>query len=115
MGGGDYQKVCFSDNTRHVLLKLIASCEHHESAFTAVAWLCILWSGVFFLTVRYVLLQREEFTREPALLKKLCSAIRKGATVDNCCDLFTAVQRLCGDDVQDPLLEQGRQQQEEVS
>lgn len=69
----------------------------------------------FFLTVCYVLLQREEFTREPALLKKLCSAIRKGATVDNCCDLFTAVQRLCGDDVQDPLLEQGGQKlQEEV-
>lgn len=90
---------------------------HHESAFTAVARLCLLWSVFFFsLTVCYMLFQREEFTREPALLKKLCSAIRKGATVDNCCNLFTAVQRLCGDDVQDPLLEQGGQQlQEEVS
>lgn len=59
-------------------------------------------------------LQREEFTREPALMKKLCSAIREGVTVDNCCDLFTAVHCLCGDDLEEDVqLEQ--QRQEEVS
>lgn len=53
------------------------------------------------------MLQREEFTTEPALLRKLCSAIREGVTVDNCCDLFTAVHSLCGDDsVEDFYLEQ---------
>ncbi|RVE73942.1 hypothetical protein OJAV_G00036310 [Oryzias javanicus] len=53
------------------------------------------------------LLRREEFTREPTLLKKLCSAIREGVTVDNCCDLFTAVHHLCGDALEeDFLLEQ---------
>ncbi|XP_073332707.1 BTB/POZ domain-containing protein 8 isoform X1 [Pagrus major] len=58
--------------------------------------------------------RREEFTREPALLKKLCSAIREGVTVDNCCDLFAAVYLLCGDDMEDEsLLELERQKQEE--
>ncbi|XP_026200715.1 AP2-interacting clathrin-endocytosis protein isoform X1 [Anabas testudineus] len=58
--------------------------------------------------------RREEFTREPTLLKKLCSAIREGVTVDNCCDLFAAVDDLCGDDIEDnALLEQSRQKQEE--
>lgn len=46
-------------------------------------------------------LQREEFTREPALLKKLCGAVRDGVTVENACDLFSAVDRLCGDDAED--------------
>uniref|UniRef100_UPI0037E740BA BTB/POZ domain-containing protein 8 n=1 Tax=Semicossyphus pulcher TaxID=241346 RepID=UPI0037E740BA len=58
--------------------------------------------------------KREEFTREPTLLKKLCSAIREGVTVDNCCDLFTAVYLLTGDDgEEDSLLELGGQKQEE--
>ncbi|XP_069560067.1 BTB/POZ domain-containing protein 8 [Brachyistius frenatus] len=58
--------------------------------------------------------RREEFTREPTLLKKLCSAIREGVTVDNCCDLFTAVHRLCGDDIEEGFhLEQGGPKQEE--
>ncbi|XP_018525493.1 LOW QUALITY PROTEIN: AP2-interacting clathrin-endocytosis protein [Lates calcarifer] len=58
--------------------------------------------------------RREEFTREPTLLKKLCSSIREGVTVDNCCDLFTAVNSLCGDDMEDDsLLEQRGQKQEE--
>ncbi|KAM3619149.1 uncharacterized protein V6R79_003736 [Siganus canaliculatus] len=48
--------------------------------------------------------RREEFTREPTLLKKLCSAIREDATVDNCCDLFTAVHHLCGDDMEENCL-----------
>lgn len=61
------------------------------------------------------MLQREEFTREPALLKKLCSAIREGVTVDNCCDLFAAVNDLCGGDVEDDaLLERGGHKHEEV-
>ncbi len=54
--------------------------------------------------------QREEFTQEPTLLKKLCSAIRERVTVDNCCDLFTAVYDLCGGDMEEnSLLEQQRQ------
>lgn len=65
-----------------------------------------------FLSVCYMPLQREEFTREPTLWKKLCSAIREGVTVDNCCDLFAAVYCLCGDDMEeDSLLEQGGQTQ----
>ncbi|XP_059196792.1 BTB/POZ domain-containing protein 8 [Centropristis striata] len=60
------------------------------------------------------LCRREEFTREPTLLKKLCSAIREGVTVDNCCDLFAAVYFLCGDDLEeDSLLAQAGQKQEE--
>lgn len=61
-------------------------------------------------------LQREEFTREPTLLKKLCSAIREGVTVENCCDLFAAVNYLCGDDMEEEsLLEPRREKQEEVN
>ncbi|KAM6939187.1 BTB/POZ domain-containing protein 8 isoform 2-T4 [Lycodopsis pacificus] len=55
------------------------------------------------------LCRREGFTREPTLLKKLCSAIREGVAVDNCCDLFAAVHYLCGDDME----EDGGQKQEE--
>ncbi|XP_068176386.1 BTB/POZ domain-containing protein 8 isoform X2 [Antennarius striatus] len=52
------------------------------------------------------LCRREGFTQDPTLLKKLCSAIRDGVTVDNCCRLFNAVQLLCGDDLaEDSLLE----------
>ncbi|KAM4549186.1 BTB/POZ domain-containing protein 8 isoform 2-T3 [Odontesthes bonariensis] len=58
------------------------------------------------------LCRREEFTREPTLLKKLCLAIKEDVTVDNCCDLFTAVHRLCGDDiVEDFHLEQPKQEE----
>ncbi|XP_033936426.1 BTB/POZ domain-containing protein 8 isoform X2 [Pseudochaenichthys georgianus] len=58
--------------------------------------------------------RREEVTREPTLLKKLCSAIREGASVDNCCDLFSAVYLLCGDDgEEDSPLQQGGRKQEE--
>ncbi|XP_074492567.1 BTB/POZ domain-containing protein 8 [Sebastes fasciatus] len=60
------------------------------------------------------LCRREEFTREPTLLKKLCSAIREGVSVDNCCDIFDAVYCLCGDEMEeDSLLEQGRKNREE--
>nr|XP_019936904.1 PREDICTED: uncharacterized protein KIAA1107-like isoform X1 [Paralichthys olivaceus]XP_019936905.1 PREDICTED: uncharacterized protein KIAA1107-like isoform X1 [Paralichthys olivaceus] len=59
--------------------------------------------------------RREEFTRDPALLKKLCSAIREGVTVDNCCELFTAVNCLCGDDMEDDTLLKQREQKLEES
>ncbi|XP_028300190.1 AP2-interacting clathrin-endocytosis protein isoform X2 [Gouania willdenowi] len=42
------------------------------------------------------LCRREEFSREPVLVKKLCGAIRERVTVENCCDLFTALDPLCG-------------------
>lgn len=59
--------------------------------------------------------RREEFTREPTLLKKLCSAIRDGVTVENCCALYSAVYLLCGEDVdEDSFLESGGHNQEEV-
>ncbi|XP_034036611.1 AP2-interacting clathrin-endocytosis protein [Thalassophryne amazonica] len=45
--------------------------------------------------------RREEFTQEPTLLQKLCSAIADGVTVDNCCDLFTAVLCLSGEDMEE--------------
>ena len=48
----------------------------------------------WFFSVFGLCFQREKITREPALLKKLCSAIREGVTVDNCCDLFLAVEIL---------------------
>ncbi|XP_072246266.1 BTB/POZ domain-containing protein 8 isoform X2 [Leuresthes tenuis] len=58
------------------------------------------------------LCRREEFTREPTLLKKLCLAIKENVTVDNCCDLFTAVHRLCGDDIEEVFhLEQQKQEE----
>ncbi|KAM7388727.1 hypothetical protein PAMP_024884 [Pampus punctatissimus] len=60
------------------------------------------------------LLRREEFTREPTLLKKLCSAVREGVTVDNCCELFAAVHSLCGGETEDDFPPaQGGQKQEE--
>lgn len=47
--------------------------------------------------------RREEFTTEPMLLRKLCASIREGVTVDNSCELFSAVHWLCGDAVdEDP-------------
>ncbi|KAI7807396.1 hypothetical protein IRJ41_003153 [Triplophysa rosa] len=48
-------------------------------------------------TAFHNLRRREEFTRDPTLLRKVCVAVREGITVENCCDLFTAVDRLCGD------------------
>ncbi|XP_030647543.1 AP2-interacting clathrin-endocytosis protein [Chanos chanos] len=41
--------------------------------------------------------RREEFTLDPTLLRKVCVAIREGVTVENCCELFTAVDQLVGD------------------
>ncbi|CAL8392581.1 unnamed protein product [Boreogadus saida] len=40
------------------------------------------------------LLRQEQVTREPALLKKLCAAVREGVDVENCCSLFSAVDAL---------------------
>lgn len=50
--------------------------------------------------------QREQVTREPTLLRKLCSAVRAGATVENCCDLYAAVHILTGDDLEEEDQEQ---------
>ncbi|XP_031431285.1 AP2-interacting clathrin-endocytosis protein isoform X2 [Clupea harengus] len=41
--------------------------------------------------------RRETFTQDPALLRKLCAAVREAVAVENCCELFVAVQQLCGD------------------
>ncbi|KAG7271354.1 hypothetical protein CRUP_006846, partial [Coryphaenoides rupestris] len=40
------------------------------------------------------LLRREEGTREPALLRKLCAAVREEVSVENCCSLFSAVDAM---------------------
>lgn len=64
-------------------------------------------------TVRCGLLQREEFTRDPTLLRKVCVAVREGATVENCCDLFTAVDRLCGDPAEVDIIADDRASLEE--
>ncbi|XP_055021055.1 LOW QUALITY PROTEIN: BTB/POZ domain-containing protein 8 [Boleophthalmus pectinirostris] len=57
--------------------------------------------------------RREEFTTEPMLLRKLCSAIKEGVTVENSCELYTAVHWLCGDDLEEsgPLQTERRQQE----
>ena len=62
-------------------------------------------------------MQREEFTREPALLKKLCGAVRDRVTVENGCELFSAVDHLCGDDAEDGFVqdEGPRKEEEEVN
>ncbi|XP_063056980.1 BTB/POZ domain-containing protein 8 isoform X2 [Engraulis encrasicolus] len=41
--------------------------------------------------------RREMLTADPALLRKLCDAVREAVSVENCCELFLAVQQLCGD------------------
>lgn len=40
--------------------------------------------------------QREEFTHDPTLLKKVCVAVWESVTVENCCELFSAVDQLSG-------------------
>ncbi|KAI5628342.1 hypothetical protein C0J50_2832 [Silurus asotus] len=40
--------------------------------------------------------RREEFTHDPALLRKVCVAVLEGLTVENCCELFSAVDHLSG-------------------
>ncbi len=66
------------------------------------------------MTVRRVLFQREEFTRDPTLLRKVCVAVREGVTVENCCDLFTAVNRLSGDPNEVDVITEDQAYQEEV-
>lgn len=48
------------------------------------------------------------------MLRKLCSAIREGVTVDNSCNLFTAVNHLYGADIDEesPLEEPGEKLEE---
>lgn len=66
------------------------------------------------MTVRRILFQREEFTRDPALLRKVCVAVREGVTVENCCDLFTAVNRLSGDPSELDIITEDQVNQEEL-
>lgn len=47
--------------------------------------------------------QREEFTHDPTLLRKVCVAVREGVTVENCCELFSAVDQLSGQSETDLL------------
>ncbi|XP_030228001.1 collagen alpha-1(I) chain [Gadus morhua] len=52
------------------------------------------------------LLRQEEVTREPALLKKLCAAVREGVNVENCCSLFSAVDALQEEELGPPTEEE---------
>ncbi|XP_073707551.1 BTB/POZ domain-containing protein 8 [Garra rufa] len=58
--------------------------------------------------------RREEFTRDPTILRKVCVAVREGVTVENCCDLFTAVNRLSGDPTEVDVITEYQANQEEV-
>ncbi|XP_043097812.1 AP2-interacting clathrin-endocytosis protein [Puntigrus tetrazona] len=62
----------------------------------------------------YDLRRREEFIRDPTLLRKVCVAVREGVTVENCCDLFTAVNRLSGDPNEVDVITEDQANQEEV-
>ncbi|XP_056315788.1 BTB/POZ domain-containing protein 8 [Danio aesculapii] len=58
--------------------------------------------------------RREEFTRDPTLMRKVCIAVREGVTVENCCDLFTAVNRLSGDPTEVDVITNDQASQEEL-
>lgn len=57
--------------------------------------------------------QREEFTRDPTLLRKVCVAVREGVTVENCCELFSAVDQLSGQSDADILTAESAYQGQE--
>ncbi|XP_037390809.1 AP2-interacting clathrin-endocytosis protein isoform X1 [Pygocentrus nattereri] len=70
---------------------------------------------VIHTTAFHSLRRREEFTRDPALLRKVCVAVREGVTVENCCELFSAVDQLSGHSDSDMLTaESASHEQEEV-
>ncbi|KAL7891137.1 hypothetical protein AOLI_G00006130 [Acnodon oligacanthus] len=70
---------------------------------------------VIHTTAFHSLRRREEFTRDPTLLRKVCVAVREGVTVENCCELFSAVDQLSGRSETDILTaESANQEQEEV-
>ncbi|XP_036426340.1 AP2-interacting clathrin-endocytosis protein isoform X2 [Colossoma macropomum] len=70
---------------------------------------------VIHTTAFHSLRRREEFTRDPTLLRKVCVAVREGVTVENCCELFSAVDQLSGHSDADILTaESANQEQEEV-
>ncbi|XP_066521252.1 BTB/POZ domain-containing protein 8 isoform X2 [Hoplias malabaricus] len=70
---------------------------------------------VIHTTAFHSLRRREEFTHDPTLLRKVCVAVREGVTVENCCELFTAVDQLSGQSDTDILTtESACQKQEEV-
>ncbi|KAI4889966.1 hypothetical protein NFI96_005607 [Prochilodus magdalenae] len=58
--------------------------------------------------------RREEFTRDPTLLRKVCVAVREGITVENCCELFTAVDQLSGHSDPELLTAESANQEQEV-
>ncbi|KAA0713144.1 hypothetical protein E1301_Tti013592 [Triplophysa tibetana] len=64
-------------------------------------------------TAFHNLRRREEFTRDPTLLRKVCVAVREGITVENCCDLFTAVDQLCGDPAEVDIIADDKATREE--
>lgn len=57
--------------------------------------------------------QREEFTRDPTLLRKVCVAVWEGVTVENCCELFSAVDQLSGQSDTDLLTAESAYQEQE--
>ncbi|XP_053539618.1 BTB/POZ domain-containing protein 8 isoform X1 [Ictalurus punctatus] len=65
---------------------------------------------VIHTTAFHSLRRREEFTHDPTLLKKVCVAVREAVTVENCCELFSAVDQLSGQSDTDILTTQSATQ-----
>ncbi|XP_051986704.1 BTB/POZ domain-containing protein 8 [Xyrauchen texanus] len=65
-------------------------------------------------TAFHNLRRREEFTRDPTLLRKVCGAVRECITVENCCDLFTTMDQLSGDPTDVDNLSDDKANQDEV-
>ncbi|XP_053354796.1 BTB/POZ domain-containing protein 8 isoform X2 [Clarias gariepinus] len=68
---------------------------------------------VIHTTAFHSLRRREEFTRDPTLLRKVCVAVREGVTVENCCELFSAVDQLSGQSDADILTAESSYQGQE--
>ncbi|XP_058258546.1 BTB/POZ domain-containing protein 8 isoform X2 [Hemibagrus wyckioides] len=64
-------------------------------------------------TAFHSLRRREEFTHDPTLLKKVCVAVWEGVTVENCCELFSAVDQLSGHSETDMLTAESANQMQE--
>ncbi|KAK3575280.1 hypothetical protein QTP86_023400 [Hemibagrus guttatus] len=64
-------------------------------------------------TAFHSLRRREEFTHDPTLLKKVCVAVWEGVTVENCCELFSAVDQLSGHSDTDILTAKSANQMQE--
>ncbi|KAB5584231.1 hypothetical protein PHYPO_G00105010 [Pangasianodon hypophthalmus] len=68
---------------------------------------------VIHTTAFHSLRRSEEFTRDPTLLRKVCVAVREGVTVENCCELFSAVDQLSGQSDADILTAESAYQGQE--